>query len=96
MIVSVLAAAPDGVYVTEHVAVAPVPVRVHVPVKAPVPLVPNATVPVGVLIVATSVSETVAVQVVLTPVLTEAGVQLTDVDVVRLLIMMLVVPLLPA
>jgi hypothetical protein len=49
--------------VTEHVAVAPVPARVHGdPVKDPVELV-HVTVPVGVVAVPAEVSVTVAVHV---------------------------------
>jgi hypothetical protein len=53
------------------------------PVKVPVPLLVNVTVPVGTMPVPTSVSLTRAVQVVVDPKLIEAGMQLIVVVVVR-------------
>ena len=53
------------------------------PVKVPVPLEVNATVPVEALLVPGEVSVTVAVQVVALPVLTVDGVQFTTVVVKR-------------
>jgi hypothetical protein len=63
-----------GVVLTEHVAVAPVPVRVHVPPGVKV------TVPVGVVGVA-EVSVTVAVHVVACPMKTVDGLHATVVVV---------------
>jgi len=75
-------------------------VNVHgVPVKEPdaVPMLVNATVPAGALVVpAAEVSLTVAVQLVDCPTTIEAGEQFTAVDVVlRLTVTMLLVPELP-
>jgi hypothetical protein len=53
------------------------------PVNVPVPLLVKLTVPVGALVVPGEVSVTVAVQVVGLLKLTEAGLQLTPVVVVR-------------
>jgi hypothetical protein len=50
-----------------HDAEAVVPVKVHVPPNVPLPLVVNATTPVGVMNVPGEVSVTVTVQVVTTP-----------------------------
>jgi hypothetical protein len=62
--------------------VTPVPLSVHGEVvKVPVPLVVNATVPVGV-VGPVAVSVTVAVQVVVPPTATLDGEQLTEVVVV--------------
>src|SRR2546425_9505602 len=70
-----------GVYVTAHVAVAPVPLKVHgSPVNVPVPPEVKLTVPVGVL-GGLLTSVTVAVHVVETPTLTLLGLQLTVVVV---------------
>ena len=52
------------------------------PVKVPVPLLPNETVPVGALVVPPEVSVTVAVHVVAELTTTEDGEQLTAVVVV--------------
>ncbi len=52
-----------GVYITEHVAVAPVPERSQVPVNEPELFDDIATVPVGVIAVPGEVSVTVTVQV---------------------------------
>jgi hypothetical protein len=69
-----------------QVAVVPVPLRVQLPdeLKAPLPLLVKLTLPAGVLAVPESVSLTVAVQVVAEPTPAEPGVQLTDVEDVRL------------
>jgi hypothetical protein len=74
-----------GVYVTEQVDVVVLPTCCNVQglVKVPVPLLPKRTVPLGKVLVGLSVSLTVAVQVVGLPRGTEAGAQLSDVDVVR-------------
>jgi hypothetical protein len=76
-----------AVNVAEHVADAPVPDRVQGdPVNDPVtPVTVNATVPVGVDAVPTSVSVTVAVHVVGWLATTEDGLHTMVVDVVRLL-----------
>jgi hypothetical protein len=60
-------------------------VRVQVPplLKVPVPSLPNVTVPLGKLLVAVSVSLTVALQLVGALTGTVPGLQLTAVDVVR-------------
>jgi hypothetical protein len=55
------------------------------PVKVPVPLLPNETVPVGVIAAPTSLSVTVAVQVVDWPMRIVDGRHTTDVDVDLLL-----------
>ena len=65
-----------GVVLTEQVVNPPVPDSVHVPPGVKV------TVPVGVLIVPTAVSVTVAVQVVGWPITTVDGLQATEVVVV--------------
>ena len=76
--VSVRAIVPVGENVAEHVADAVVPVNVHGEVvNVPVPLLVNATVPVGVVGVA-DVSVTVAVHVVDEPKATLEGAQDTD------------------
>jgi len=76
--VSVRAIVPLGENVAEHVADAVVPVNVHGEVvNVPVPLLVNATVPVGVVGVA-DVSVTVAVHVVDEPKATLEGAQDTD------------------
>ena len=63
--------------------------------KVPAPLLPKLTVPVGVLLVPTPVSLTVAVQLVEAPTGTVAGVQLTLVLVERRLTVTVVMPELP-
>src|SRR2546428_77776 len=63
--------------------------------KVPAPLLLKLTLPVGVLLVTTSVSLTVAAQVVSWPAPTDAGLQLTLVLVERLLTGTVVVPELP-
>src|SRR6184192_3927795 len=79
-----------GVYVTEHVPVAP---RVQlVLLKVPVPV--KVTVPLGTLIVPGLVSVTVAVQVVALFTGTLGGTQSTLVMVARLVTSTVVVPLL--
>jgi len=79
--VSVRAIVPVGENVAEQIADAPVPARVHGEVvNVPVPLLVNATVPVGVVGVA-DVSVTVAVHVVDAPKATLEGAQDTDVVV---------------
>ena len=77
-----------GVVLTEHVADAPVPDRVHVPPGAKV------TVPVGVEVVPAAVSVTVAVQDVACPMNTVVGVHATVVVVVRRLTVTVAVPVL--
>lgn len=57
---------------TKHVAIAPVPVRVHVPPGV------NATVPVGVVAPVVAVSVTVAVHEVDSPITTVEGVHATE------------------
>lgn len=80
---------------TEHVADAPVPLRLHGdPVKDPEVLV-KLTVPVGVDAVPTSVSETVAVQFAVPPVVIVLGVQLTVVVVARRFTISVKLPVLP-
>ena len=74
----------------------PVPESVQLELlKVPAPLLLKLTVPVGVLLVPTSVSLTVAVQVVGWPTTTDAGLQPTLVLVERLLTVTVVVPELP-
>jgi hypothetical protein len=72
-----------GVYVTfvAQLAVTPLPVRVHVPVKVPVELLVKVTFPVGVIAPVLFVSVTVAVQLVGLLTRTVAGVQVTVVEV---------------
>jgi len=82
--------------VTEHVAVAPVPARVHGDVvNVPVPRDVNATVPVGVLTVPDEVSVTVAVHVPACPTARVVG-QASVVVVARLLTVTLALPVLVA
>ena len=66
-----------------------------VELKVPVALLLNVTVPVGVTAPAPEASATVAVQVVDTPVLTEAGLQTTVVVLERIVDATVNVPLLP-
>jgi len=66
-----LAAVPPGVYVTEHDAEAVVPLKMHVPVNVPLPLVVSITVPVGVMNVPGELSVTVTVQLVATPIVAD-------------------------
>lgn len=68
-----------GVYVTfaAQLAVAPLPVRVHVPVNVPVLLLVKVTFPVGVIVPVLFVSVTVAVQLVEVLTSTVAGLQVT-------------------
>jgi sorbitol-specific phosphotransferase system component IIBC len=75
-----------GVMVTEQVAEAVVPARVHVPPGV------NVTVPVGVDVVPVAVSVTVAVHDVACPTNTVDGVHATVVVVVRRLTVTLVLP----
>jgi hypothetical protein len=71
--------------VTEHVADAPVPARVHgLVVKVPVPLEVKLTVPAGVLVVPAAVSVTVAVHVPACPTLNVVGQAIVVVVVLRL------------
>jgi hypothetical protein len=63
-----LAPVPPGVYVTEHDAEAVVPLKMHVPVNVPLPLVVSVTWPVGVMNVPGELSVTVTVQLVATPI----------------------------
>jgi hypothetical protein len=80
----VVAPAALSVNVTEQLADAPVPDRVHgEPVNVPVPVLVQETVPVGVIAVPVEVSVTVAVHVVDAPTATVDGLQLTLVVVVR-------------
>jgi hypothetical protein len=79
-----------GVTLTEHVAEAPVPARVHVPPGVKV------TVPVGVLVAPVAVSVTVAVHEVAWLMNTVDGVHATVVVVVRRLTVTDVLPLLVA
>jgi len=79
-----------GVVVTEHVAEAPVPASVQVPPGV------NVTVPVGVLVVPTDVSVTVAVHDVAWFTTTVDGVHATVVVVVRLFTVTDALPLLAA
>src|SRR6266516_3906132 len=81
-----------GVYVTEQLPEASVQV---VLLKVPVPLEPKVTVPVGVLVEPPLVSATVAVQVLLSSMATEAGRQFTVVVVVRSVTVRPKVPALP-
>jgi hypothetical protein len=85
-----------GVYVTEQLedAVLSTWARVQGLVKLPVPLLLKLTLPVGKVWVPVSVSLTVAVQVVGLLNWTDAGEQLTDVEVVRKMAVMSNVPLL--
>jgi len=76
---SLLAAVPPGVYVTEHDAEAVVPLNVHVPVNVPLPLVVSTTPPVGVMNVPGEWSVTVTVQLVETPIV--AGESQVNADV---------------
>ena len=66
---SLLAAVPPGVYVTEHEADAAVPLNVHVPVNVPLPVVVRTTTPVGVMNVPGEWSVTVTVQLVAAPII---------------------------
>jgi hypothetical protein len=75
---------------TEHVADAPVPARVHVPPGVKV------TVPAGVDVVPAAVSVTVAVQDVACAMKTVDGVHATVVVVVRKLTVTVVLPVLVA
>ena len=86
-----------GVYVTEQLVELPEPDRVQLAaLKLPAPLLVKVTVPVGPLLVPTSVSVTVALQVVASFTATEAGVQLTLILVVRFEVTVtVVVPKLP-
>ena len=76
-------------------ALAPLPESVQLPPPLKVPALSEVklTVPVGVDAVPVAVSVTVAVQVVLAPAGTVAGVQLTAVEVERLFTVTVVVPL---
>jgi hypothetical protein len=64
-----------------------------VALKVPLPLLAKLTLPVGVLAMPASMSLTVAVQVVETPSSTELGVQLTEVEVLRLFTVKVPLPL---
>jgi hypothetical protein len=76
-----------GVYETEQMAVAPLPLRVQLPelLNVPLSLLVKLSLPLGVTVVPESLSVTEAVQVVALFTLTEAGKQLTEAEVVRLL-----------
>ena len=65
---SLLAAVPPGVYVKEHDAEAVVPLKLHLPVNVPLPLVVSITSPVGVMNVPGELSVTVTVQMVAAPI----------------------------
>ena len=56
---------------TEHDAEAVVPLKVHVPVNVPLPLVVSITVPDGVMNVPGELSVTVTVQLVATPIVAD-------------------------
>ena len=87
-----------GVNVTEQLRLPITTLHVVLP-KVPPRLLENVTVPLGADFVPAAVSETIAVHVVLLglpPTITEPGVQLTVVDVVRFVTVRLVLPLLPA
>src|SRR2546426_12841317 len=79
-----------GVYVTEQLLELPEPERPQFAalLKVPAPLLVKLTVPVGVVFVPTSVSVTVAVQVVGGPRTTVDGEQLTPVVVERFVVTM--------
>jgi len=87
-----------GVYETEQVAVAPLPLSVQLPelLNVPLPLLVKLRLPVGVTVVPESLSVTEAVQVVALFTLTEAGTQLREDEVVRLLTVRVCVPLVTA
>jgi len=76
-----------GVYETEQVAVAPLPLRAQLPDELNVPLwlLVKFTLPVGVTTMPVSLSVTEAEQVVALFTLTEVGRQLIEVELVRLL-----------
>ena len=96
MIVCVPLPTALGVYVTEQEDELPEPASVQgLPVKVPAVSEVKLTVPVGVDGVPVAVSVTVAVQVVLAPTGTVAGVQLTVVEVARLFTVTVVVPIEP-
>ena len=72
-----------GVYVTEQFAEPPVPVKIQlVALKMPVPTLPKATVPEGVVVKPAETSVTVAVQVVAWSTTSSAGLQLISVIVI--------------
>jgi hypothetical protein len=82
--VIVLPPSPVDVYVTEQLAVLPLPESVQlVLLKVPAPVLLKLTLPVGVVCVPMSMSLTVAAQVVDWPVAITPGVQLTEVAVRR-------------
>lgn len=72
-------------YVTEHEADAVVPLNVHVPVNAPLPVVVRTTAPVGVMNVPLEWSVTVTVQVVATPIVAGESQVNEDVNVLRVM-----------
>jgi len=84
-----------GVYETEQVAIALLPLSVQLPdeLNVPLPLLVKLTVPLGVTVVPESLSVTETVQLVALFTLTEFGKQLTEVEVVRLLTVSVCVPL---
>ena len=96
MIRSCLGAAPDGLYVTWHVAVVPVPDRLQgdptIVNEPAVALVENATVPLGVIAMPGDASCTVAVHVAGEPMVTGEGVHTTDVIVFRCVTVIPAVP----
>jgi hypothetical protein len=59
------------VYVKEHDAEAVVPLKMHLPVNVPLPLVVSMTSPVGVMNVPIELSVTVTVQLVATPIVAD-------------------------
>lgn len=81
---SLLAAVPLGVYVTEQEAEAVVPLKVHVPVNVPLPVVVRTTTPVGVMNVPGEWSVTVTVQLVAAPIVageSQANEDVSDLEV---------------
>ena len=85
-----------GVYVTEHVATAPLPESMQlVGLKTPEPLVLQVTAPEGVIAIPREVSVTVAVQVVSVFTGIVLGIQFTLVVVERLVTCRSVEPELP-
>lgn len=81
---SLLAAVPLGVYVTEQEAEAVVPLKVHVPVNVPLPVVVRTTTPVGVMNVPGEWSVTVTVQLVAAPIVageSQANEDVSDLEI---------------
>jgi len=59
------------VYIKEHVAEAVAPLKMHLPVNVPLPLVVSMTSPVGVMNVPGELSVTVTMQLVATPIVAD-------------------------